>query len=283
MWVLALGLGGPGRLLAGSLPDWAANTEVMMEAETAEMTFIGRYLGPDGSSPLPFTTTQDIAARTFSFQLGTSSNPNPTYLGQPMTLVANGSFDTSLDQWVITTHGTFGPSGPGQTTWDSAYTASITGDPTFLIAGTITVPIPGFPLLDIKLSGALLVSVPPPIPLVLVASLLTGQATVATIPVGPTFGVFDFLLSTGAFTVTTGGVFLAGLDPNGGGHDFLVKSSGQVTPIQGGEGTFTATIVPEPSTAVLLGLGMIGMGLTSRRAWRRRGISRSPRKREIEG
>ena len=101
----------------------------------------------------------------------------------------------------------------------------------------------------------------------LVASVLTGQATVAGFPVGPTFGVTDFILSTGGWTLVSGGVFLAGLDPNGGGNNFVVASTGSVTPTTGGAGAFIATIqsVPEPSSALSLTLGLIGMGVIAGR------------------
>jgi hypothetical protein len=264
MLVLAFYLFSPSRLHAGSLPAWAANTEVMMNAETAEMTFIGRYFGPDNASPLSFTTNQDIKGQSFSFSLNSGS----TYLGQSMNLTATGTFNTTTSQWNIATTGTFGPAGPNQMSWNSSYTASITGDPTFLIAGTTTVPVPGFPILDVKISGALVVSAPNPVPVILVTSNLTGQATVAAANVGPPFGVSDVLLSAGGWSLKTGGILLAGLDPNGGGYNFRVVSSGQVTPVTGGSGTFTSEIlsqsIPEPSTVTLLIIGMLGMGVIGR-------------------
>lgn len=261
--VLSFCLISPGRLFAGSLPAWAANTEIMMNAEAAEMTFIGRYFGPDNSSPLSFTSNQDIAGQSFTFNLNSGS----TYLGQAMTLSASGFYNTTTSSWDISTNGTLGSPGPNEMTWSSSYVASITGDPTFLIVGNTTVPIPGFPILDMNFTGALLVSVPPPIPVTLVASLLTAQGTVAGFNVGPTAGVYDVLLSAGGWTLVTGGFFLAGLDPNGGGFNFRVASSGVVTPTTGGLGTFTSTVqsVPEPSSVGLLILGMLGMGVVGRR------------------
>ena len=156
MLIIALGLVSPGRLLAGSLPPWAANTEVMMNTEAAEMTFIGRYFGPDDASPLSFTSNQDITGQSFSFNL----TPGSTYLGQSMSLTASGSYNTTTSEWDITTSGSLGPVGPNQMTWSSVYTASITGDPTFLIAGKITVPVPNFPLLDVEIKGASLSACP---------------------------------------------------------------------------------------------------------------------------
>jgi hypothetical protein len=260
---LSLGFISPGGLLAGSIPDWAQNTEMMMETEGAEMTFIGRYFGPDNSSTLSFTSNQNIAGQCFSFSL----DPGTTYLGQSMTLKATGDFNTTTNEWDVTTNGSL-----GSTTWSSSYTAGITGDPTFFVAGKITVPLPGFPLLDMEVKGALFATFPPPFPLYLVASVGTAQATVLGQPVGPTFGVFDLLFKAGAWNWATGGVFLAGLDANGGGHDFQVASSGQVTPVTGGLGTFTSQVqsVPEPATASLLFFGLIGIGVIGRRSWFRR-------------
>ncbi len=127
-----------------------------MNAEAAEMTFIGRYFGPDDASPLSFTSNQDITNQSFNFSLA----PGSTYLGQAMALTASGSFNTTTSEWGMTTSGALGSPGPNRMTWSSVYNASITGDPTFLIAGKITVPVPNFPLLDVEIKGALLVSVP---------------------------------------------------------------------------------------------------------------------------
>jgi hypothetical protein len=260
---LSLGFISSGRLLAGSIPAWAQNTEIMMETEGAEMTFIGRYFGPDNTSPLSFTSNQDIADQSFSFSL----NPGTTYLGQSMTLRATGDFNTTTDEWDVTTNGSL-----GSTTWSSSYTASITGDPTYLVTGKITVPLPGFPLLDMEIKGALFATFPPPLPLYLVASIGTAQATVLGLPVGPTFGVYDLLFKAEGWSWGTGGVFLAGLDANGGGHDFQIASSGLVTPVTGGSGTFISQVqsVPEPTTASLLFFGLIGMGVLGRRSRFRR-------------
>jgi hypothetical protein len=88
------------------------------------------------------------------------------------------------------------------------------------------------------------------------------------VPVGPKFGVDDLLFSAGNWTWATADVFLAGLIANGGGHDFRVDSSGQVTPTAGGAGTFNAQVqsFPEPSAIALFTFGVIGMGLIGRKS-----------------
>jgi len=256
--LLALTLGAitPTGVLASGLPAWAQNTEVMINAEGADMTTIGRYFGPDNSSTLNFTTSQNVANETFSYALNSGS----TYLGQPASLSGTGYFDNVNSDWVVTSNGTI-----GSQSWSTAYLATVTGDPTLTIAGRITIPHPGLPGLDIELTAALQVVFPPP-PLLIVRSVAAGQLTVGFPPfsvnVGPKFGVFDSIGVGGGVIWATGGVFVAGVDANGGGHDFMVATSGMVPPNDnGGAGTLTSMVqsVPEPSSVTLLGLGVLGL------------------------
>jgi len=259
---LTLAVFTPSGVLASGLPAWAQNTEVMMNAEGADMTTIGRYFGPDNSSPLSFTTSQDVAGGSFSYTLNSGS----TYLGQPASLSGTGTFDSTNSDWVINSSGMI-----GSTSWSTVYTATVTGDPTITIAGVITIPGPGF-LLDMRITGILQVVFPPP-PVFIVRSLASGQATVAGVPVGPIFGVTDSIGVGGGVIWATGGVFLAGVDAGGGGHNFMVATSGMVPPSDnGGPGTLTSmvTSVPEPSSVMLLGLGVLGLIPLHRRRKRMR-------------
>jgi hypothetical protein len=111
---------GARQALAGGLLPGEANTEVMMNAEGSEAMFIGRYFGGDASSPLSFTSTQDVANQTFSFAL----SPGSTYLGQAASLTASGYYDATKGEWVVTTNGSI-----GGTYWSGASSMTINGDP----------------------------------------------------------------------------------------------------------------------------------------------------------
>jgi hypothetical protein len=111
---------GARQALAGGLLPGEANTEVMMNAEGSEAMFIGRYFGGNASSPLSFTSTQDVANQTFSFAL----SPGSTYLGQAASLTASGYYDAMKGEWVVTTNGSI-----GGTYWSGASSMTINGDP----------------------------------------------------------------------------------------------------------------------------------------------------------
>ena len=62
----------------------------MMEQQGEELLMLGIRSGPDGGSPLNFSSTVDDAALTYSFTLDSGS----TYLGQSITLTGSGVFDS---------------------------------------------------------------------------------------------------------------------------------------------------------------------------------------------
>jgi hypothetical protein len=172
-----------------------------------------------------------------------------------------GDLQQVTNDWEITTAGSL-----GSTTWSVSANASITGDPDIAWAGKQTFNIPFFPHRDIELFGSLITAAGPPPDVI---SLVSGQATVDGNPVGKPFGVTDTVKGIGFFGWTTGLVRLKGLDDNGGGHDFSVATTGQVTPVTGGLGSFTAVVqsVPEPSTAALFTVGvMVMMGVIGQRS-----------------
>jgi hypothetical protein len=93
-------------------------TEVLMDLQGAEATFIGRTFGADDSSPLSFTSNVDVANKRFTFTL----QPGVTYLGRPITLTGVGAFNAVTGVYDLTTMGTLGSS-----SLDGTGTFSVTG------------------------------------------------------------------------------------------------------------------------------------------------------------
>ena len=93
-----------GSLVVNSLPPAQLMTEAMMGTQGGDAGLIGMFLGADANAPLQFTSFVDPTNFTFSFSLTAGS----TYMGQPMTLSGSGSFDPNTGSLSALSSGTFG-------------------------------------------------------------------------------------------------------------------------------------------------------------------------------
>jgi hypothetical protein len=113
-------------------------TGQMIETEGDYAGFLGLAFGPDASSPLVFTSDVNLSATSFSFSLNTGQ----TYLGQPISMTATGSYNTSTDILTISSSGMLGTaawttSGSETETFDSSGDAIGSSDDNFLQGGVL--------------------------------------------------------------------------------------------------------------------------------------------------
>lgn len=115
--LLCTGLTKPGR--AGNIPVLLA-TEVMIEDEaTNDALLIATRFGVDASSPLHFTSIVATNGQYFSYSLDSGS----MYQGTPISLTGLGTLSGST--WTISSSGSLGPMGSA-TAWSTLGTTAIT-------------------------------------------------------------------------------------------------------------------------------------------------------------
>src|SRR6516164_6567330 len=94
--------------------------EVMMENQGADAAYIGRMFGGDGSSLIQFQSMTDPTTGTFGY----STLPGSMYLGQSLSIVSAGTYDSGSGSWSMETTGSLGGS-----SWTQSGTGAIVGDP----------------------------------------------------------------------------------------------------------------------------------------------------------
>jgi hypothetical protein len=222
----------PGR--AGSVP---LATEILMANQEANSLFIGDFFGVDSKSPLNFTSIVDTGGQFFTYSLIAGSN----YSGQPISLTSSGMLDAAGTVWTFSSSGTF-----GTTSWSSTGTAltSTSGDITDDKHDYDFKDNNNRKVRDIHLDSRTINGK---------SSTDSGFKTDATgtkVP-GSDFDSTDTMDGT---------QWTFNLKPKSGMSfdNFPIVSTG-FSPTDGGVGSFTTTIIPEPSSLTLIVLGALGI------------------------
>jgi hypothetical protein len=217
-------------------------TEVLMHAQGADIHLLARVFGTDAASPLGFTTT--VGDTSFAYEMMAGE----TFRGQPVSLSGSGTFDSATNSWGWNSSGTM-----GGRDWTSTGSAAFSGSQLtadWVAAGSL-IPLPLDVKFDITLSG----TIPGDVTSKGSAQLTIDNVPVPGIKVSVTDsyknGKFDWDFKTGSLNPM--------IPP------FAIHTVGEVPFETGGEGQFTSTVVPEPTTVVLVGMGLAGMIARSRR------------------
>jgi hypothetical protein len=221
--------------------------ETLIQAQGLDLTWLVRAYGNDSTAVLHFSSTTDVAARTFSFTL----LPGATYLGMPLMMSSIGS-GNSASAWHWTTMATLGAqsymtTGSGQyidppntealfdlilPDLDKDQHSDVTYDQT--AARTVSVETTSFTMFDFG-SGKDIV-------------YQTTQRFDTYVLQGPDAGKWVWSDNT---------------NNQVDGHALKMDSSG-FSPLDGGAGSFTATFAPEPSTVVLFAVGLLAICIVRR-------------------
>ncbi len=244
---------------AQGLPDVPVGTvltEVMMDVQGSEAQLYGAMLGVNPTTPqtLSGTSSTDLSTGSFSFSL----NPGQTYLGESISDVITGQFNSTTDIWDWSSMGSL-----GSLKWKAM------GE---IQAVEINANGPRWGLRSYERVYALL-SFPPK---------YIYQATDRVNIIGGANGKPAFSIKSADFK-NPGGAglgFSTGkdiFDPVTGQYRFVddfkpgpnsgltplafQEMTTGITPVAGGSGTYTTTIqsIPEPSTLLM---ALIGMGIT---------------------
>ncbi len=213
--------------------------ELMMDAQGANATLLGRLFGPDPSTVLSFSSSVDEADGIFSY----SSAPGSTYLGQPLSLSVSGTFDSASDLWEMSASGAL-----GGTSLSGTGSESVTGDPLgswLWNWGPLDAHARSTIVFTQNENGIIDGSY----------SSLTGGLSVSDTDVA-TFSAEDNQNPDGSWTWTSGSIQI-------GGYTFTINSEGSEISQEGNNllGSFQTQIlpVPEPSTFTLLGIGTLSL------------------------
>jgi hypothetical protein len=213
-------------------------TEEMIEHEGDAAGFLGLAFGPDASSPLQFSSNTNFAGMSFSYAL----NGGSTYLGQSLSLLGQGSFNPVTDVMSLSSSGQLGSQaftilGQDQVTFNADGSVSGAADFNFYFQGVKAYD--RHRRIRLYSDGT---------------STDVGYYTDKN---GQKIPNSDFD-SVDVWDLIKGnwGYNEAGND----GLTFLLASSGY-SPINGGDGTFTAAIsnVPEPASLLLMGSAAVGL------------------------
>jgi hypothetical protein len=233
----------PTALCAGSIPVVLAN-EAMSEYMASDLVLIGFFSGIDPLSPLSFTSDVDPAGRSFSYSLLAGS----MYNGQQIIDLASGTLNGTT--WTLSSTGSL-----GSTVWSTSGTMTINynaGNDT----DTDTQDLNRFDKDKVKTGD--------------VHTTSTSELTAA----GGTVMDKKFLTDkngdkipgsdkTSEYALSAAGAW--NLQVFG---SFTLTSSG-ISPPDGGAGTFSVSLVPEPSSSILLFLGSSVVGVC---LWKRHRI-----------
>ena len=218
----------PALVRAGSVDP---PTELMMADQEANTLILGFLFGADPHSPLNFTSNVDSTGLAFSYSL----NPGSTYLGQPISLNSSGSSDSTGTNWTLSAQGML-----GSTAWSTTGTATITLQGNgFKIGGTYKFGSNGgdFHLQSLSTANG--------------SSTDSGFFTKNGQQVPSSGFASTDKLVDGDWKLTTSIPIPPGLG-------ITIESTG-FSPPNGGTGSFTTTVVPEPSSLTLLLIGSCGV------------------------
>ena len=220
-------------------------TELMIESQGDNAGYLGLMFGPDASSPLVFSSNVDPSGTTFSFSL----NPGTTYQGQSLTLSGSGVFDPSTSMLTASSSGMLGSK--AWTTSDSETVIS-NGDK-FSVASDSNLFDPAAKAFDRHRITDLF------------SDGISVNAGFYTDKDGKKIPGSDFT-STDTWKLQNPDAGNWQYAENAPGLGFTVASQG-FSPINGGAGSFTASVVPEPSASLLFlgGLGMLWLTFTRRK------------------
>jgi hypothetical protein len=217
-----------------SLPANQEVPEIMMELQGQILTGLGASFGP--SESISFTSTTDVSAKTFSF----SSVNGATYAGQPAAITGSGVFNTSTNAWDL--------SGIGNVMGESWTLSGTAVDPpaTYDLNMDMLLlnPVKVIASVEFNVSGNLILSAGVTEVRNLITDALISRSIYADSRVldGPNKGNWHW--STNIFSSPRGNLSI---------------SSNGFSPDEGGEGSFSVAVVPEPATWVLLALGVVAM------------------------
>jgi hypothetical protein len=222
-------------------------TEEMIEYQGDAAGFLGIAFGPDGGSPLQYTSNVNIDGGSFFYSL----NAGQSYLGLPLSLTGSGTFDPMSNMMILSASGQYG---------SQPFLISGSDHLTFNADGSVSRSA-GFDFLVDKVK------------------LYDRHETT-------TYNTDGTSSSEGWFTNKDGdkikGTDFTGTDKwdpkgqsayNEAGMDgllFYINSSG-FSPPDGGNGSFTTTIapVPEPASLVLFGSAALGLFAKVRSTYKR--------------
>jgi hypothetical protein len=252
----ALMIASPAR---ADLPIFNELLETMLGSQTMDGLFLRTIFGTNTGPPLRFVTTGEghlgeagTPLRSFTYSL----LPGQTYLGQVIALTASATYDPVAARYQWTKTGQ-----RGTASWTASGTAIWFGDPETIQEETVTVDG-----VEYTLTGEGVVN----------PDFERGNVSTATYRLTPTAGGPTIECTGPDRVINATQTFRSGAQCVTAAGDTLDISNISVLEEPGedllpfrfeGEGELRMAVVPEPSTAVLVGAGLVGLGAI---AWRGR-------------
>jgi len=225
----------PGVRAATSITPADLATGLMIESQGDNLGVLGYMFGPDPSSSLSFLTNVGSSGTTFSFSL----NSGAVYQGQDITLMGSGEFDPHTGMLVTSSAGTLG---------SQSWTTS--GSETVIASGN---SFSSSVDLDVSAANPLSRNFTPP----------SGRHR------DETFNPDGTSTNSGWYTNNRGekifGTDFNSTNKRNPDGTWQYKEGASFaegfSPVNGGAGSSTASIVPEPSISLLFlgGLSMLGL------------------------